>query len=297
MMTNENNTEVNNTPEVEQTNSQPIQNQQIARVSAKLPPLWKNNIQIWFIQVEVNFELAGIVNDATKYNHVVAAIDPNTLSAVSDILISPPKTNKYETLKKRLVKEFSQSETHKIRQLVSELQLGDDKPSYLFRKMKELAGTAFTDNNFLKTLWLQRLPAEVQAILSVSTETVDNLVNLADKILEVRSDTTGNAVAATSQTIEGRNPHAEEVSALRCEIAELTKQVQRLARPQERGYRERPFHRSPNRNYRRNSHSRERRDYGGMCYYHFKFGDRAFGCKQPCNYRSGPNQSAALPEN
>ncbi len=284
------------------------QNQQISRVTAKLPPLWKNKIKIWFIQVECNFQLAGIVCDLTKYNHVVSAIDTDTLSAVSDILLSPPNEGKYEALKQRLIQEFSHSETQKIRQLVSELQLGDDKPSHLLRKMRELAGTAFSDD-FLKTLWLQRLPSEMQTILSISTENVDNVAKMADKIAEVRNENASHAVLAINQqtrspfedfqnqqTFSNKNISGGEVSALRLEIAELTKQVQRLSHPNYRNYRGRSFNRT-NRNYRPRSQSRERQNFEGKCYYHFKFGNKAFRCTPPCNSHSSEQQNSAIQEN
>lgn len=278
-----------------QNSDEVSQNQQISRVAAKLPPLWKGKIKIWFIQVESNFQLAGIVCDLTKYNHVVAAIDPDTLSTVSDILLSPPNENKYETLKQRLIQEFSQSETQKIRQLVSELQLGDEKPSHLLRKMRELAGTAFSDD-FLKTLFLQRLPSEMQTILSISTESVDNLAKMADKIAEVRIDNPGNAVMAMNQHIN-RNSPGGEIGALRLEIAELAKQVERLSRPRDKNYRGRYCNRSQSRNRRQNSQSRERQNFEGKCYYHFKFGDRAFKCKPPCNFDSSDQQNSAVQGN
>lgn len=285
-----------------QAENKTMESQQVARVSAKLPPLWKNRIEIWFIQVESNFQLAGITCDLTMYNHVVAAIDPDTLSAVSDILISPPKEKKYDTLKARLIQEYSQSETQKIRQLCSELQLGDEKPSHLLRKMKDLAGSTFQDQTFLKTLWLQRLPTEVQAILSISSEDVDKLAIMADKILDVRHDTSGPAILAMSSNCQRSsrnenvpsqiNPTQEsEVGALRMEIAELSRQVERLGRSSYRENRGRPYRRS---NSRGRNNSRARRDYGGKCYYHFKFGERAFRCNQPCNFSNfnqpGENQ-------
>ena len=62
---------------------------QIAKLGVKLPLLWRNNIKLWFVQAESNFQLSGITNDITKYNNVVAAIDPETLTAVSDILLNP----------------------------------------------------------------------------------------------------------------------------------------------------------------------------------------------------------------
>ncbi|GFS99752.1 uncharacterized protein NPIL_405121 [Nephila pilipes] len=128
--------------------------QHVSRVAAKLPPLWKQNIKHWFLQAEANFELFGITNDVTKYNNVIAAIDSEILSVVSDLLFDPPHEDRYVTLKNRLIQEFSDSENLHFRKLLSELQLGDDKPSHLLRKMKELAGTAI-NNDFLRNLWLQ----------------------------------------------------------------------------------------------------------------------------------------------
>ncbi|GFT53636.1 hypothetical protein TNCV_4986311 [Trichonephila clavipes] len=48
------------------------------------------------------------------------------------------------------------------------------------------SGASLNDDFF--TLWLQRIPSEMESILSVSSETCENLAKLADKITEVRTD-------------------------------------------------------------------------------------------------------------
>ncbi|GFT39450.1 uncharacterized protein NPIL_354591 [Nephila pilipes] len=133
-----------------------------------------------------NFELSGITNDVTKYNNVIAAIDSEILLVVSNLLLDSPHVDRFVTLKNRLIQEFSDSKILQIRKLLSELQLGDDKPSHLLRKMKELAGTVLNDD-FLKNLWLQRLRAEIQTMLYVSSKKLEDLAKLADKIAEVRA--------------------------------------------------------------------------------------------------------------
>ncbi|KAF8789816.1 hypothetical protein HNY73_007726 [Argiope bruennichi] len=216
---------------------------QVSHLSVKIPPLWRNNIKLWFIQVESNFALAKITSDLTKYNNLIATIDPETLSAVADILLAPPDTNKYDVLKTRLIAEFSASENEQIRRLLSELHLGADKPSQLLRKMCELGGGTGIKDDFLKTLWLQRLPSEMQAILSISSEPLDNLANMADKIAEVRISSTDSRVFAVSRsagsTAMRKASTPDEFTALRSEIAALSKQVQRLSRDRSRG----SFHR------------------------------------------------------
>lgn len=243
---------------------------QVSRLAVKIPPLWKNNIKLWFIQLESNFELAKVTNDVTKYNYLVSSIDPETLAAVSDILYAPPTTDRYNTLKSRLITEFSTSENEQIRRLISELHLGDDKPSQLLRKMREMGGKAVNDD-FIKTLWLQRLPSDMQTILSISAESLDNLAKMADKIAEVRTTPSENNVfavkqvaAATSDNNQRVSP-IDEFSALRSEIANLSKQVERLSRDRNRPHYARNY---GNRNFSRERSRDRNKDY---CYYHARF--------------------------
>lgn len=266
--------------------------QHVYGVGLKLPPLWKNNIKLWFIRIESNFALSKISADETKYNNVIASIDPETLTAVSDILLKPPATGKYTALKERLIEEYSDSATQQIRRLLSEIQLGDDKPSHLLRKMRELANGSLNDE-FLQTLWLQRLPSDIQSILSVSSETLDNLAKLADKIAEVRSeasvcavsyaaaekpsrDHSARALAGSSAAVDGG-----EISALRAEVAALSKQMSRLL-TRVRSHSRPPRGKSP--------HSRNGSQYKrNFCFYHRKFGKNAHKCIPPCTFSESEN--------
>ncbi|GFW41215.1 uncharacterized protein TNCV_842551 [Trichonephila clavipes] len=153
-------------------------------------------------------------------------LDPETLSHVSDIILSPPAANKYITLSDRLIREFVDSEHQEIRKHLTELQLGDDKPSHLLRKIKELSGGQLQDK-FLKDLWLQRLPSEIQAVLSVSSETLDKLAEIADKVADVALPT---AVYSATSTPEP-NPSAE-IQELAKQIVELKLQISRMSRPE-----------------------------------------------------------------
>ncbi|GFT76951.1 uncharacterized protein TNCV_1098711 [Trichonephila clavipes] len=103
---------------------------------------------------------------------------------VSDIVLNPPKSDKYHTLSQRLITQFSDSETQKIKKLLTDLQLGDEKPSHLLRKMKELSNGQLQDD-FLQSLCLQRMPPHIQTVLSASSESLDKLAIIADKVSEV----------------------------------------------------------------------------------------------------------------
>ncbi|GFS68867.1 hypothetical protein NPIL_484051 [Nephila pilipes] len=152
--------------------------------------------------------------------------------------------------------------------------------------MKELAGTAINDD-FLRNLWLQRLPAEIQTILSVSSEKLENLAKLADKITEVRaSPFTPNVFAVSGRSEQSSDsPHSplNEMVALRGEIAALSKQVERLSRDRSRNQSRRRYSKSP---YRSKTPSR-REDYkfnDKFCYYRNRFGSKAKNCREPCTF-------------
>ncbi|KAF8770999.1 hypothetical protein HNY73_018462 [Argiope bruennichi] len=102
------------------------------------------------------------------------------------------------------------------------------KPSHLLRKMRELGGGTGIKDDFLKTLWLQRLPSEMQEILSISSEPLDNLANMVDKIAVVRISSTDNSVFAVSRGAEStamrKASTLDEFTALRSEIAALSTQ-------------------------------------------------------------------------
>ena len=61
------------------------------------------------MQAESNFQVSRITSEVTKCNNIVGAMNPETLTAVSDILLNPPEQNKYNMLKTRMVQEFSDS--------------------------------------------------------------------------------------------------------------------------------------------------------------------------------------------
>lgn len=253
----------------------------LSRIAVRIPPLWKSNIAVWFVQVEANFAVAQITNDTTKYNYLLSSIDADTLSAITDLVVTPPATDKYPALKQRLIQEFSDSQSQQIRKLLSELVLGDKKPSVLLRQMKELAQKSVSED-FLKTIWLERLPTHTQAILSVSSASLTELATLADKINEIKSESAVYAVAKPVETPQS------EVAKLQTQIDQLTLQISQLSenvfrRSMSRGrstYRYR--HNSKNRDFRHSDRTQEKSEF---CYYHQKFGKDARKCRDPCSFQ------------
>ncbi|GBN16797.1 hypothetical protein AVEN_6293-1 [Araneus ventricosus] len=146
-----------------------VSHSEVSRIAVKVPPFWRENPAIWFSRLESQFITSGIVQDSTKYHIVVASVETEILSQVSDIITSPPNDDMYKKLKERLINMFSDSEERRLKKLLQDVELGDKRPSMLLRQMRDLAGNRVGDE-LLRSLWLQRLPTQMQAILTTSSD-------------------------------------------------------------------------------------------------------------------------------
>ena len=135
-------------------------------VSIKLPTFWPQRAQIWFVQAEAQFTIKGITADVTKYSYVTASLDQDTATRVLDILTNPPITNKYETLKQRLIDNYKLSEREAASRILDIGGLGDSKPSELLDKMLAIVPPGKEPGFLFKEVFLRQLPAEVQSLVT-----------------------------------------------------------------------------------------------------------------------------------
>lgn len=259
----------------------------IDRVAIKIPPFWAHDPELWFRQVESQFALSGITSDDTKFYYITGNLEARYAADVRDILLDPPATERYQLLKTELIRRLGTSQEKKSRQLLEHEEIGDRKPSQFLRHLRGLAGTAVPDE-LLKTIWLGRLPASMQAILVTQAEAgLDKMAELADAVsdaLPERRHVTAVSADSFEPMLERLTIHmtakmGELVNGLRQEIAAVNDRVSaRGSRSRER--------RSPSRQRARSrGHGKD-----GICWYHWRFGADATRCEPPCNFHAGNDQ-------
>ncbi|XP_011150907.1 uncharacterized protein LOC105190096 [Harpegnathos saltator] len=142
-------------------------------------------------------------------------------------------------------------------------ELGERKPSQFLRHLRGLAVNI--PEALLRTLWLERLPAQMQVILATRAQDhLEDIAEQADRIQEV----TGRSIAEVTTTSIEKNL-IEQLNKLILQVAELDKWWNQ---PQQRD--------------RRRSRSREKKKtQPTICYYHRRFRDKAQKCAQPCTYQ------------
>ncbi|CAK9821249.1 hypothetical protein ANTRET_LOCUS15 [Anthophora retusa] len=189
-------------------------------------------------------------------------------------MLDPPTERKYERLKTELISRLSTSKKRRIQRLLEHEEIGDRRPSQFLRHLRALAGTCVSEP-LMRTLWLGRLPSNIQAILATQQDTaLDKVAELADAITDTMpgrpsiAETT-RPVSATPSTptdlltdrmMQMLIAMQEQTETMKVKIAEL-----RSSR------RDQPFRNQQRRRSitRRRSNSR-RRDHSasGMCWYH-----------------------------
>ncbi|KZC08950.1 hypothetical protein WN55_11413 [Dufourea novaeangliae] len=238
----------------------------INQQSLRIPQFWPHKIALWFRLVDVQFAMARITKDETKYNITVANLRENHIEHVEDIVINSPALDRYEHLKRELIKRLTESDSTRVRRLLEGEEIGDRTPSQFFRDLKKLATPSIPDD-FVLTLWKSRLPPNTQRVLAASTDpNITSLTEMADRVYEIRPEPGRIASVVESG---GLDELQEQIRQLRLEVSALS------------GNRRR----APSRPRRRNrSHIREKEDQDDVCWYHRTFKDRATKCRAPCNW-------------
>lgn len=110
----------------------------VVSVSSRIPEFWCDQPRLWYVQCEAILSNQKL-SDEARYNLVVTKLGKEVVQQVSDILLKPPATGKFDTLKERLLKIYEESEIRQFQKLLSEMELGDQKPSQLLRRVRDLA--------------------------------------------------------------------------------------------------------------------------------------------------------------
>lgn len=246
--------------------AQPPPNE-VNRVSVKIPPFWKSNPAIWFLQIEAQFTNNGITQDITKYNTILANVETHVLDEIADYVLAPPEENKYDGLKAKLMSCFATSEESKLKTLLQDIELGDKKPSSLLKEMRQLAGTRIAES-VLKSLWLNRLPNTLQPVLAVLDGDLNKIAEAADKLIDTLGKCQINTVSkATATPLNEFDEMKNQIEALSRKVNNNNRQGRRFRSRSRSGFRGR----SPSSD--------------GKCYFHRRFGEKAYRCEgPPCKF-------------
>ncbi|BHF85886.1 hypothetical protein SprV_1002906000 [Sparganum proliferum] len=203
--------------------------QSLHAINFTLPEFWQHAPELYFIRIESAFYSANVTKELAKYHKLVEVLPASVISQVQSLLANPPADAPYSTLKAEILRLNSVSDRQRYHQLIKEESLGDRKPSDLLRRMRSLLGDMQVDDKFVKEMFLERLPADVQTILASGSQdlTVSQLAEMADRMIEVQRFQSPS-VAQISSSSSVNDQLVKQVSAMADEMASLKIQLARL---------------------------------------------------------------------
>ncbi|BHF74562.1 hypothetical protein SprV_0501764800 [Sparganum proliferum] len=203
--------------------------QSLHAINFTLPEFWQHAPELYFIRIESAFYSANITKELAKYHKLVEVLPASVISQVQSLLANPPADAPYSTLKAEILRLNSVSDRQRYHQLIKEESLGDRKPSDLLRRMRSLLGDMQVDDKFVKEMFLERLPADVQTILASGSQdlTVSQLAEMADRMIEVQRFQSPS-VAQISSSSSVNDQLVKQVAAMADEMASLKIQLARL---------------------------------------------------------------------
>lgn len=244
-------------------------------VASRIAPFWRDLPKYWFSQFEAIVTSQRLAKEA-RFDLVISKLSKEELTLVGDLLDNDERS--YDELKERLLSCLQVSAEEQFDNLLRETELGEQKPSQLFRRMTELAKSAGVEAPTVKKLWLRRLPVGVRNTL-VAHEHLDmeQLTSLADRVLAVTKQGAVEEVSQVSADSEAIRSISERVERLCDEVSSI--------RNQQGASNSRNFASRINQQPRRSS----------LCIYHQRFGRFARNCQSPCAWQNRARYRAPAP--
>ena len=138
----------------------------INAVGVKLPALWPDNPNKWFLYCERKFRLHNISKQQTMFDHCIQAMTAEQTDVVMDLMERGPSPTCYDDLKTAYIERRTPTTAERIQRL---RKLGpltsDQRPSDLLRLIERILWRNIYGDEIAKEEFLRRLPAQSQLIV------------------------------------------------------------------------------------------------------------------------------------
>ncbi|BHF74544.1 hypothetical protein SprV_0501763000 [Sparganum proliferum] len=169
------------------TDTEPkVDSPDVSTLSFKLPPFTPSNPRVWFRQIEAVFSTSRITSERTRYSYVVQSLHFDVAVDVDDLLYPIPANDPYTQLRNAVIQRVAKSANRMLRELFTQVELGDQTPSQLMRHMRSLLAGNHMDGDIFRQIWLDKLPVHMQQVLSMldTSISLNKVANHADRISE-----------------------------------------------------------------------------------------------------------------
>ena len=159
----------------------------------KIATFYATDVELWFIQIETQFDLHKIHDDDERYSLTCAALSGEVASDVRDVLLQPFRSHKYESLKSILIERRGLTTPGRVNKVISGEKIGSDIPTRFLRRVQKTAdfGTrAVVEKAVIRQAFIRQMPTSIRAHLATQPDstTLESLAMLADRALASETD-------------------------------------------------------------------------------------------------------------
>ena len=274
----------------------------------KIATFYATDVELWFNQIETQFDLHQIHDDDERYSLTSAALSGEVASDVRDVLLQPFRSHKYESLKSILIERRGLTTPEWVNKVISGEKMGSDIPSRFLRRLQKTAGfgtQAVVGKAAIRQAFIRQMPTSIRAHLATQPDSakLESSVMLADRALASETDVEESKPGVAEIKVD-------ETTKLVGLLEDLSKRLKKLEtataaekkRNSGRGcannnYAPRPpfipnaqaTEFVPNKqssfnNAKQNAANRIDTANAPVCYFHQTFGDKARTCRNPCAF-------------
>ena len=159
----------------------------------KIAPFYPNDVELWFNQLETQFDLHDITDDDC------AVLSEEVASDVRDILLQPSLSHKYISLKGVLIERRCLTTPERVNKVISGDKLGTDISSCFLQRLQKTAGfgtTAVVGKALIRQAFIRQMPAFIRAHLATTPDStsLESLAVLADRTIASENEVKDNSV-------------------------------------------------------------------------------------------------------
>ena len=152
---------------------------------------YSTDVELWFNQIETQFDLHQITDDDERYRLTCAALSGEVASDVRDVLLEPFLTHKNS--KAISIERRGLTTPERVNKVISGEKLGSDIRSRFLRRLQKTAGfgtKAVVGKAVIRQAFIRQMPPSVRAHLATQPDSalLENLAMLADRAVAAEKD-------------------------------------------------------------------------------------------------------------
>ena len=158
----------------------------------KIATFYSTDVELWFYQIETQFDLHQITDDVERYRLTCAGLSGEVASNVRDVLFQPFLTHN-ENLKGMLIEQRGLTTPERVNQVISGDKLGSDIPSRFLRRLQKTTGfgtKAVVGKAVISQAFIRQMPTSIRAHLATQPDSasLESLAMLADRAVAAEND-------------------------------------------------------------------------------------------------------------